>query len=120
MVRFKHNLESQWLDVWEPLRIEFLRFCRQCVTDLGTPPLVVTCLGRTQNENRAVGGKANSLHLVLPCRAIDIRRRGFDQYAGQMRVIWQSRGPGWDFVIEGPPFNNKSPHFHLEADWRVR
>jgi len=114
------HLAIQWPDVWEPLRIEFARFSIQCVNDLGTPPLVITCLGRTPAENASVGGIAKSLHLTNPCRAIDIRRRGFDRYAERMKLLWQSRGDGWDFVIEGPPFNPKPPHFHLEVDWRVR
>ncbi len=113
------HLAAQWPDVWDPLRTEFTRFCEQCVHDLGTPPIVITCLGRTPAQNSAVGGRSNSLHLVHPCRAIDIRRRGFDQYSERMKSLWQSRGVGWDFVIEGPPYNHKPPHFHLEADWRV-
>jgi Peptidase M15 len=113
-------LSAQWPEVWEPLRIEFIRFCEQCRSDLGTPPLVITCLTRTPAENAAVGGKPKSLHLTRPCRAIDIRSRGFEKYATQMQGLWQRRGVGWDFVIEGPPYNRKPPHFHLEADWRVR
>lgn len=113
------HLAAQWPDVWEPLRIEFIRFCHQCVTNLGTPPLIITCLGRTPSQNADVGGKPTSLHLARPCRAIDIRRRGFDAYGEPMKAIWQGRGTGWDFVIEGPPQNRKAPHFHLEADWRV-
>ena len=113
------HLAAQWPEVWEPLRIEFIRFCHECATNLGTPPIVITCLSRTPIENSAVGGRPTSLHLARPCRAIDIRRRGFDQYSEHMKSHWQSRGVGWDFVIEGPPFNRKPLHFHLEADWRV-
>lgn len=113
------RLAAQWLEVWMPLRVEFTRFCERCVNDLGTPPIVITCLSRTPIENSAVGGRSTSLHLARPCRAIDIRRRGFDQYADRLRDLWQSRGEGWDFVIEGPPYNHKPPHFHLEADWRA-
>lgn len=118
--RFKPHLASQWPEVWEPLRVEFTSFCEQCVNDLRTPTIVITCLSRTPIENSAVGGNANSLHMAKPCRAIDIRRRGFDQYSEQMKSLWQSRGVVWDFVIEGPPYNSKPPHFHLEVDWRVR
>ena len=120
---FKSSIESQlaaqWPDVWEPLRIEFTRFCEQCTSDLGTPPIIVTCLSRTPLQNTEVGGKPTSLHLAIPCRAIDTRRRGFDRYAHAMKLLWEARGEGWDFVIEGPPYNRKPPHFHLEADWRV-
>jgi hypothetical protein len=121
---FKPEIEShlatQWPEVWGPLRIEFIRFCEQCRRDLGTPPLVITCLSRTPSENAAVGGKPTSLHMARPCRAIDIRSRGFEKYTVRMQTLWQSRGEGWDFVIEGPPYNRKPPHFHLEADWRVQ
>lgn len=117
---FKPTLAAQWPEVWIPLRVEFIRFCEQCVNDLGAPPIIITCLGRTPAQNSAVGGIASSLHMAKPCRAIDIRRRGFDQYAEAMKSLWQSRGVGWDFVIKGAPYNRKPPHFHLEADWRVR
>lgn len=113
------RLAADWRLLWPPLHEEFIRFADECVRVLGTPPIVITCLSRTPNENSAVGGQANSLHMVKPCRAIDIRRWGFDQYADRMKELWQSRGEGWDFVIEGPPYNRKPPHFHLEVDWRV-
>lgn len=113
------RLAVDWDLLWPPLREEFIRFSEKCVRDLGTRPLVITCLGRTPIENETVGGSPSSLHMAKPCRAIDIRRRGFDQYAESMKSLWQSRGEGWDFVIEGPPYNRKPPHFHLEADWRA-
>lgn len=113
-------LARQWPDVWQPLRLRFYRFCDECVNGLGTPPIIITCLGRSSSQNTAVNGRPNSLHLAKPCRAIDIRRRGFDPYAERMRELWQKQGVGWDFVVEGPPHNRKAPHFHLEADWRVR
>lgn len=112
-------IAAQWPHVWEPLRLHFCWFCERCAFELRTPPIIVTCLSRTPTENAAVGGQPKSLHLVNPCRAIDIRRRGFGEYAERMKALWQGRGPGWDFVIEGPPQNRKPPHFHIEADWRV-
>ena len=113
------RLAAEWPEIWPPLREHFIHFCEQCVNELGAPPIVITCLERTPLENSRVGGRPNSLHMARPCRAIDIRRSGFDRHANMMQLIWQSRGEGWDFVIEGPPFNSKPSHFHLEADWRV-
>lgn len=113
------RLDADWQILWPTLREEFIRFSEECVRRLGTPPLVITSIARTAVENARVGGCRTSLHLAIPCRAIDIRRRGFDNYSQQLKSLWQSRGVGWDFVIEGPPFNRKAPHFHLEADWRV-
>ncbi|HWO56086.1 MAG TPA: hypothetical protein VNN55_00815 [bacterium] len=115
------RLASDWLLLWPPLREAFIRFSAACVHELGAPPLVITCIARTDAENARLGGHPASLHLARPCRAIDIRRRGFDRYAASMKSLWQSRGEGWDFVIEGPPYNRRAPHFHLEAgDQRPR
>jgi hypothetical protein len=109
------RLAADWGLLWPHLREEFIRFSAECAHELGTPPLVITCIARTPAENARIGGHPSSLHVARPCRAIDIRRRGFDTYATSMKAIWQRRGRGWDFVIEGPPHNQRASHFHLEA-----
>lgn len=115
----KVALKAQWPMVWPKLRLRFYWFCDRCVVDLKTPPIIITCLYRDWLANAGVGGIPKSLHMSNPVRAIDIRRTGMDDYIEAMRDLWQSGGPGWDFVPEGPPYNNKVPHIHLEADWRV-
>jgi hypothetical protein len=115
----KIKLLSEWPSVWEPLKVRFHWLAHECVYRIGTPPLVITCLARTPAENTAVGGVPASMHMTIPCRAIDIRRYGFDDYRDEMKALWESAGAGWDCIFEGAPFNKKPPHFHLEADMRV-
>ena len=43
--------------------------------------ILVTCFGRTEDENMAVGGVANSFHLIRedrPVMAVDFRLEGFN------------------------------------------
>lgn len=113
------KLRSEWPLVWERVRMRFYWFADRCAINLKMPPPIITCLARTPEENLAVGGVPRSLHMARPVRAIDIRRSGYDDWADEMEQLWRSAGIGWDFVREGPPYNEKAPHFHLEADWRV-
>lgn len=127
LIQFKRSeagrLAEEWPNVFEPLAVRFLGLANFIRNTMGKGPLVITCLARTPDENATVGGVPKSMHMTSPIRAIDFRRvvtAWSDKEIIEARRWWQEAGPGWDFVPEGKPFNNKVPHFHVEADRRVK
>lgn len=127
LIQFKRQeakrLAEEWPNVFEPLADRFLALANFARTTMGKGPLIITCLARTPEENTVVGGVPKSYHMTSPIRAIDFRRTPklwTDQEIIEMARWWRDGGKGWDFVPEGPPWNNKPPHFHVESDRRVK
>lgn len=125
LITFKTpRLAEEWPLVFDPLAERFLGLANFIQTVMGkSGPLVVTCIVRTPEENSIVGGVPKSMHMTNPTRAIDFRRvvaKWSMQEIIEAKRWWESAGKGWDFVPEGAPFNKKTPHFHVEADRRVK
>lgn len=125
-INFKSpRLAEEWPDVHPELRRMVYELARYALSDLGRAGLVITCLFRSADEQRAAyrvppGGPVpnpGSLHLAKPIRAVDIRRAMFsDRHAEMLHAYWDSirPAPGFDFVDEPEKL-----HIHLEIDRRA-
>ena len=83
--------------------------------------LVITCVGRTVEENEAVGGRYNSAHLIRSdapyVRAADVRSRNLDpemqvKWAKRVSGVWRIRG-----LLHVVHHNSGSgDHFHMNIN----
>lgn len=87
-------------------------------------PLILTCLNRTEAENKAVGGSKYSAHKY--CRGADIRSRIFEDeqkslIISHIETVWN------ESAMIRPPFlyaihhdSGQGEHFHINISWGYR
>ncbi|MEW5876055.1 MAG: hypothetical protein AB1752_12855 [Candidatus Zixiibacteriota bacterium] len=125
-INFKNpRLAEEWGQVHPELRRMVYELARFALSDLGRAGLVITCLWRSEDEQRAAyrvppGAPVpnpKSLHLSRPVRAVDVRRSMFsDRHVEMLHAYWDSirPAPGYDFVDEPAKL-----HIHLEIDHKA-
>lgn len=68
------RIEMEWPNIHPALRDRLTLLADYVNREFGKS-FTITCLTRTPEENQKVGGKTDSLHVVNPTRAADIRTR---------------------------------------------
>jgi hypothetical protein len=109
------RLQDEWNRVYRPLKIALYALAEHAHVKFGIKNLIVTCIFRTEDENRALpNANPDSLHtLEESTRAVDIRVWGIDKPT-RLALIdhWYKANPvGFDLVDEGN-------HLHAEVDHR--
>lgn len=81
------------------------------VQEIGAGDVVITCVGRTPEENASVGGAENSLHLDY--RACDIRNTEYKEKQNDQINSWlRQRCPkrAYELITKN---HGTGPHIHL-------
>lgn len=87
--------------VWQEYRIE----------------IIITCLNRTPEENKAVGGHKYSAHLEINHRGADLRTRVFN--LKQIEAIMEYLSDTWgDFIYVKYHDSGSGKHLHLNISWK--
>lgn len=108
------RLAEEWAVTHPDLRKQVYGLAEFAVRELGKSNLTITCVARTPDENMAVGGIPNSLHMAIPIRAVDIRRRIFtDDEVQRLQAYWIQARPSQAFDFVDEP---KKHHIHLEVE----
>ena len=119
LLKFKHGKdEPDLVLVPKELREAMFDFAVWSARN-GMPTPIITCIGRTEVENKAVGGAKNSLHLMTEAdpagRACDLRDSNYsDGELARAVKWWQQRimtsEVQWEFMSGR---HGTGPHFHL-------
>ena len=88
-------------------------------------PLIITCIGRTPEENAGVGGVEHSAHLILPghmVRAADVRSWNIPITKMGLwlsRLLrWNDKLPGFVHAIYHSA--RTGPHFHVNINMEYK
>lgn len=117
MLRFEHqNQEAELAQCPEPLQLLVYRFADWSARK-GLEDPIITCVGRTLEENKAVGGHPNSCHLWNPKpRAVDFRNHHYPTWQLELVEAWWrdvAKPPRFDVVTKA---HGTAPHLHVEQN----
>ncbi len=115
LLRFEHpRLEAELATCPEGLRLVPYEFAEWCERKNIEGP-ILTCILRTPEENKAVGGHPRSFHLTA--RAIDFRTRHYSTWELELVEAWfrnRCKPPRFDVVTQP---HGTGPHIHVEQNF---
>ena len=115
-----------WNKLFPPLRGIALEHARWVWEEWGHP-LIITCIGRTRQENAAVGGVPESQHLIVPERrwvyGIDFRSRNLPvaartPFVKRLDRFYNRHTDGYLLALHHG--EGTSRHFHVGVNYRYR
>lgn len=78
--------------------------------------MVITCICRTEDENKRLGGHPMSKHTMRPSRAMDIRSWNMDEGLLNALLLWLKRNFWPQFTYKAERRGRRGEHIHIQRN----